>query len=237
MAFPPAQVRAADLGAASAPLTSGIDFAARGPADADAHGRELRCLAQAVYYEAANQPLEGRQAVAQVVLNRLRHPSYPKSVCGVVYQGAARRGCQFTFTCDGSLARTPPARDWRDAMDVAERALGGFVAASVGLSTHYHTLQVHPFWSAALTPTVRIGAHQFYRVSRRARVGWRRSAWRGGAPAEGVGAHALEVDSQPAPRMAAFSIWGLEVARVAPAGGGATVTPSASATLTGAPQT
>ena len=71
-------------------------------------GRALKCLAQAVYYESAREPQLGQEAVAQVVLNRLRHPAYPKSVCGVVYQGAARTtGCQFTFTCDGSLARAP----------------------------------------------------------------------------------------------------------------------------------
>ena len=73
--------------------------------------RALLCLTQAVYYEAGFEPLEGRRAVAQVVLNRMRHPAFPKSVCGVVYQGARDPVCQFSFVCDGSLYRAPGA--WR----------------------------------------------------------------------------------------------------------------------------
>jgi len=70
--------------------------------------RALTCLTQAVYYEAASEPDGGQRAVAQVVLNRVAHPAYPKTVCGVVYQGSERStGCQFTFTCDGALARMP----------------------------------------------------------------------------------------------------------------------------------
>src|SRR6202007_1851665 len=72
------------------------------------HDRAVQCLSQAVYYEAAREPLKGQEAVAQVVLNRVRHPAYPKSVCGVVYQGSAKlTGCQFTFTCDGSPRSQP----------------------------------------------------------------------------------------------------------------------------------
>jgi spore germination cell wall hydrolase CwlJ-like protein len=79
--------------------------------------RALTCLTQAVYYEAAREPLSGQEAVAQVVLNRMRHPAYPKSVCGVVYQGSARiTGCQFTFTCDGSLGREPEPGLWSQAL-------------------------------------------------------------------------------------------------------------------------
>ena len=62
-----------------------------------------QCMTSAIYYEAGNEPAAGQLAVAQVILNRLRHPHYPKSVCGVVYQGAEHwRHCQFTFACDGS---------------------------------------------------------------------------------------------------------------------------------------
>src|SRR5690606_34324250 len=71
------------------------------------YGVALKCLTQAVYYEAANEPTLGKRAVAQVVLNRLRHPAYPNSVCGVVYEGASAPVCQFSFTCDGSLLRAP----------------------------------------------------------------------------------------------------------------------------------
>src|SRR3546814_8987348 len=81
------------------------------PQYASAH----RCLTQAIYYEAANEPLKGKRAVAQVVLNRLRHPAYPNSVCGVVYEGVNDPVCQFSFTCDGSLLRQPMARQWNES--------------------------------------------------------------------------------------------------------------------------
>ncbi|HEY0086747.1 MAG TPA: cell wall hydrolase, partial [Allosphingosinicella sp.] len=102
--------------------------------------RAIECLTAAVYYEAATEPLEGQRAVAQVVLNRARHPAYPKSVCGVVFQGHERAtGCQFTFTCDGAIRRTPIASIWARARHVAEQALAGKVYAPVGWATHYHT--------------------------------------------------------------------------------------------------
>jgi len=133
-------------------------------ADANDQARALTCLAQAVYYEAAREPKVGQQAVAQVVLNRLRHPAYPKSVCGVVYQGAARAtGCQFTFTCDGSLDRPPPASLWSEAQAIARQALGGFVLKDVGSATHYHAEYVAPAWAPTLVKMKQIGAHIFYR--------------------------------------------------------------------------
>jgi hypothetical protein len=127
-------------------------------------GRALRCLTQAIYYEAASEPDAGQRAVAQVVLNRVAHPAYPDTVCGVVYQGSERRtGCQFTFTCDGSLARQPVRVFWDRARRVALAALSGAVYKPVGLATHYHTVQVHPYWAASLDRVGTIGAHTFYR--------------------------------------------------------------------------
>ncbi|MET0589532.1 MAG: cell wall hydrolase [Novosphingobium sp.] len=126
----------------------------------------LRCLSQAVYYEAATEPMEGRRAVAQVVLNRVRHPAYPKSVCGVVYQGSERRtGCQFSFTCDGSLLRTPMAGPWRQAQEVARAALAGYVEKSVGTATHYHADYVLPKWAFQLAKIEQLGRHIFYRFN------------------------------------------------------------------------
>jgi hypothetical protein len=126
--------------------------------------RALTCLTQAVYYEAAREPLSGQEAVAQVVLNRMRHPAYPKSVCGVVYQGSARiTGCQFTFTCDGSLGRVPEPGLWSQARLVAQKALGGYVARGVGSATHYHAVYVSPYWAPTLVKMAQIGAHIFYR--------------------------------------------------------------------------
>lgn len=126
--------------------------------------RAEECLTMAIYYEAASESLEGQQAVAQVVMNRVRHPSYPNTVCGVVFQGSQRStGCQFSFTCDGSLARRPSIAAWNKARRVASAALGGFVFAPVGLATHYHTTAIYPYWAPSLTPVGTIGAHRFYR--------------------------------------------------------------------------
>ncbi|RKF22043.1 cell wall hydrolase [Altericroceibacterium spongiae] len=126
--------------------------------------RAQQCLTMAVYYEAASESDSGQRAVAQVVLNRVAHPAYPDTVCGVVFQGSERRtGCQFTFTCDGSLARKPARLWWDRAEKVAVQALAGTVYAPVGLATHYHTVQVHPYWAGSLTPAGAIGMHQFYR--------------------------------------------------------------------------
>jgi spore germination cell wall hydrolase CwlJ-like protein len=127
--------------------------------------RALACLTQAVYYEAAGEGVDGGRAVAQIVLNRMHHPGYPASVCGVVYQGADRTtGCQFTFTCDGSLLRTPVAALWTRSQKIAEEALAGRVFAPVGHATHYHADYVLPYWADSLDKTVQIGRHIFYRL-------------------------------------------------------------------------
>ena len=123
----------------------------------------LQCLANAVYYEAGNQDLDGAKAVAQVVLNRVRHPAFPANVCGVVFQGSTRvTGCQFTFTCDGSLAYRPDAAGWRRAKAVAEAALAGAVYSPVGWATHYHANYVVPVWAASLSKNAVVGVHLFY---------------------------------------------------------------------------
>ena len=126
--------------------------------------RALGCLTQAVYYEAGFEPLEGAQAVAQVVLNRVRHPAFPKTVCGVVFEGAAQRtGCQFSFTCDGSLSRPPAAVAWQRAQTVADHALNGFVMTKIGGATHYHTQSIVPYWAPTLTKVSQAGSQIFYR--------------------------------------------------------------------------
>lgn len=128
--------------------------------------RSVDCLAQAIYYEARSESEGGQRAVAQVVLNRLRHPAYPASVCGVVYQGPMRPGggCQFTFTCDGSLGSAAAGEHWLRARRIAAEALAGSVYAPVGHSTHYHTTAVLPFWAPKLIKSAIIGSHIFYRL-------------------------------------------------------------------------
>lgn len=126
--------------------------------------RALQCLSLAVYYEAASESQAGQEAVAQVVLNRVAHPAYPNSICGVVFQGSERKtGCQFTFTCDGAMARRPSRSGWARAQSVALAALAGHVYRPVGLATHYHTHAVNPYWASSLTYIGSIGAHRFYR--------------------------------------------------------------------------
>ncbi len=128
------------------------------------YSRALQCLSDAIYYEAALEPDAGQEAVAQVILNRVRHPSYPGNVCGVVYQGSERwSGCQFSYSCDGSMARGRQPLYWNRARAVAAKALNGSVYAPAGLATHYHTTEVHPYWAPSLHFIGTIGAHRFYR--------------------------------------------------------------------------
>lgn len=125
--------------------------------------RALQCLTTAIYYEAATEPDDGQRAVAQVILNRARHPTFPATVCGVVYQGSEKSGCQFSFACDGSMARKPSRQYWDRAARVASAALAGEVFAPVGMATHYHTHAVTPRWNTSLVMTGVFGAHFFHR--------------------------------------------------------------------------
>ena len=132
--------------------------------DAATRGRSLECLAQAVYYEARSESDDGQRAVAQVVLNRVRHPSFPNSVCGVVYQGSERiTGCQFSFTCDGSMGAAIEPEAWERARRIAAAALAGAVYRPVGLATNYHTTAIQPYWAPSLVSQTVVGAHIFYR--------------------------------------------------------------------------
>lgn len=127
------------------------------------HARALQCLTQAIYYEAAQEPEAGQRAVAQVVLNRVRHPAFAKTVCGVVYQRFNASVCQFSFVCDGALGRRPLPALWDRARRIAEEALAGSVYRAVGTATHYHADYVFPRWAPHLAKMTKIGAHIFYR--------------------------------------------------------------------------
>lgn len=130
----------------------------------ESHEKARDCLAAAEWYEAGDDP-DGQRSVAQVVLNRATHPAFPKTVCGVVFQGSERTtGCQFTFTCDGSMQRRVPSpAAWARARAIADGALGGVVDPAVGLATHYHTDWVAPRWSGAMLKIAKIGTHLFFR--------------------------------------------------------------------------
>jgi spore germination cell wall hydrolase CwlJ-like protein len=124
----------------------------------------LFCLTLAVYYEVGNQSDQNEAAVAQVVINRVVHPLFPKTVCGVVFERSyLPTGCAFSFTCDGSLRRKPDPILWRRAGQVAERALDGHVEPSVGEATHFHADYVVPYWESSVVKVAKIGPVIFYR--------------------------------------------------------------------------
>lgn len=153
--LPPVQLPPAPLPPAAAPLAGATEDRARA----------VQCLATAIAYEAGFEPVEGRQAVAEVILNRVRAPFFPKTVCGVVFAGSSRRtGCQFSFTCDGSLRRALPARVLAEAHAIAVAALDGTSPARVAGAAWYHADYVSPYWAPSLVRVTKIGAHIFYRA-------------------------------------------------------------------------
>ena len=177
----PVRIQLASAAPASAPIAKPtvaakplkverVSFSAVRPAPAfdgrTASQRDLECLTTAVYYEARGESAAGQAAVAQVVLNRVRAPGFPKSVCAVVYQGAGGRGCQFSFACDNIVDRGLAGAAWTRARSIATRALAGFVMQEVGNATHFHASRVSPGWGSGLRQVAQIGLHVFYRPSR-----------------------------------------------------------------------
>ena len=129
--------------------------------------RERMCLAKALYFEARGEGMKGQLAVAQVILNRVRDPRFPNTICGVVYQGAERRhACQFSFACDGKPDYPANARQWATARRLAARVLRG-KARLKGMEgvAFYHADYVRPQWASMMRPVLRIGRHIFYRDS------------------------------------------------------------------------
>ncbi|WP_246202901.1 cell wall hydrolase [Sphingomonas lacunae] len=160
-ALPPANAAAMRMEAYVGPPPTRYVF--RGATATDT-ARAHYCLTAALYYEAASESDDGMRAVAQVVLNRVRHPSFPGSVCGVVFQGSQRPlVCQFTFACDGAMARSPSRTNWSRASRIAAEALAGRTFPAVGVATHYHTTAIWPSWGRSLAMTNIVGAHIFHR--------------------------------------------------------------------------
>ena len=151
-----------DSDVATSHLKAALPYLFKG--GSEARNLAVTCLAAAAWYEAGNDGA-GQKSVIQVVLNRMRHRSFPKSACGVVFQGSERAtGCQFSFTCDGSLQRRfPSEKAWEAARLRAQAALDGQVDASVANATHFHADYVAPWWSGQLVRLNKIGSHIFYR--------------------------------------------------------------------------
>ena len=128
---------------------------------------EHRCLSEALYYEARGEGRMGEKAVAEVVFHRLNTRNYGHSICAVVYEGSTRRGCQFSFTCNGDLKRPREETAWMVSEQLAAQILTGEIPlrnATVG-ATHYHAIWMSPFWAPTLKRTAQIGNHIFYRSS------------------------------------------------------------------------
>jgi len=129
--------------------------------------RDVDCLAAAVYYEARGESAAGQAAVAQVVLNRVRKVGFPKSVCGVIYQGAHGRGCQFSFVCSGAMTRPREPVAWARARAVAARALDGYVMSEVGEATCFHAARLGSAPDGRMARVARVGGHVFLAATRR----------------------------------------------------------------------
>jgi spore germination cell wall hydrolase CwlJ-like protein len=139
------------------------------PLPASAHTEaQIKCLATAIYFEARGEPEQGQVAVAQVVLNRVKNPAYPNTICGVVYQNKNMRyRCQFSFACDRRADRVTDARSWKEANDIAHKAVADqkdMFLADVGTSTHYHAVYVRPRWARTMKKMDKIGRHIFYKT-------------------------------------------------------------------------
>jgi spore germination cell wall hydrolase CwlJ-like protein len=132
--------------------------------------KQLNCLAQAVYFEARGESYRGQVAVAQVVMNRLAYPLYPKTICGVVFQDSSHRNaCQFSFACDGIPEVINEPEAWKQAEDIAQKVTDGeLYLPEVGNATHYHASYVYPDWAPEMKRVTRIGQHIFYKFRKAA---------------------------------------------------------------------
>jgi spore germination cell wall hydrolase CwlJ-like protein len=128
--------------------------------------KEQNCLTRGIYFESRGEILKGQAAVAQVILNRVRNPAFPDTVCGVVFQNENwRHRCQFSFACDNILDRILNHNSWKTAHDIALAVTAGKIwLPKVGSATHYHAISVHPAWARHMKRVTRIGDHIFYRT-------------------------------------------------------------------------
>ena len=134
--------------------------------------KEHRCLAEALYYEARGEGKAGQKAIAEVIFTRVRNGNYGNSICAVVYEGAGRPHCQFSFTCNGDLKLPKKAKSWMRAQDLAARIMTGEerLNGSTGGATNFHATSVDPLWAGTLQRTVQIGNHIFYKNPPRSRA-------------------------------------------------------------------
>ena len=176
---------------APSPAPSAYIAVAALPPPAATRNEQSECLAEVLYYEARGEGTEGEKAVAEVVLQRTRDQNYPRTICGVVYEGAQpnNRSCQFSFACDGTLRQPKDRTTWESVRKLADAIISGAVKLA-GETRHaiaYHRIGVQPAWAELMVQTAQIGNHVFYR--------------RDPQPAQ----HASDVDSAEDAALAAFS--------------------------------
>ena len=130
-------------------------------------GKQMSCLAEALYFEARGEPIQGQLAVGEVVLNRVEDPRYPNSICKVINQGTGRRfACQFTYTCDGKLETIHEKKAYEVSLKIAKILMTTHERNLTKGSTHYHSNYVNPRWSRKFERVAKYGRHIFYRQSR-----------------------------------------------------------------------
>ena len=146
------------------PSQTGLSFKYKGESQAEFEERERRCLSTAIYFEARGEPLQGQIAVGQVIMNRVRSPQFPETICGVVYQGQMAPGCQFSFACDGKTDTPKNDSHWALAQKLARQITSGQVwLPEIGYSTFYHADYVSPYWKSTMNKIDSIGRHIFYK--------------------------------------------------------------------------
>ena len=146
------------------PSQTGLNFKYKGESQAEFEERERRCLATAIYFEARGEPLQGQIAVGQVIMNRVRSPNFPETICGVVYQGQMAPGCQFSFACDGKTDTPKNDKHWTLARKLAKQITSGEAWLSeIGYSTFYHADYVSPYWKSTMNKIDSVGRHIFYK--------------------------------------------------------------------------
>jgi len=124
----------------------------------------LMCLALTIYFEARGESFQSQVAVGHVVINRVKSPDFPNTICEVTTEGGEyRHRCQFSWYCDGKSDKTPDQTAWEQALVIAQGVHTGNLDDFVEGATHYHATYVLPEWADSKTPVVQIGDHMFYR--------------------------------------------------------------------------
>ena len=126
---------------------------------------EMRCLAEAIYFEARGEAIEGQYAVGEVIINRVLSNEFPNSVCGVISEGANRlNACQFSYNCDGKLETINEKKIYERILKLSKILLEPSSRFLTGGATFYHSKLVSPSWSKKFIKTKEIGNHFFYKL-------------------------------------------------------------------------